>query len=157
MLDEVHQRNRVDHRIRVRHHHECRDAARCGCIARSLQRLLVLGPRFTRLDAKIDESRREDLALGVDLEVARRRLADPCADIGDDAILDHDAALLIQPGGRINDARVVDNCAAGHAFAPASLGVRATKSGAFFASVSSTAIRTATPISTCSVISERVL
>ena len=149
-LDEVDQSDRVDHRVGVRHHDEGGDAAGRCCVARCLERLFVLRARLAGLDPQVDQAGRQRLAVGIDLHIGRRGFADASARFHDHAVLDQDAAFRIEPGGGINDARVVDGCASGHrAVAPAS--------GAFFASVSSTAMRTATPISTCSVISERVL
>src|SRR5690606_39590482 len=63
-------------------------------------------------------------------------------DVGDGAVFDEDGAPGIGAGGRIDDAGVFDEQGAGH--------------GSFLAGrrASSTAMRTATPISTWSVMTE---
>ena len=113
-----------------------------------LQRLAVLAAGLAGEDAHVDEAGGDDVALGVvdarrhpARRAARRRRCRRCVPSSTRM-----RAGAVAAGGRIDDPRVVDDERRAHALAL----VADRRSSA-----SSTAMRTATPISTWSVITER--
>src|SRR5690606_12956920 len=104
----------------------------------------VLGARLAEEGAHVDEAGRENLAHAVDHVRAVRRAGKIGADIGDLAAFDEERAARFGSCGRIDEAGIGEEERAGmigrahwcHPF------------GRLRASASSTAMRTATPIST---------
>ena len=94
------------------------------------------------------------MALAVDDGRAFRRIAaEMAAEVGDEAILDEQAARLVAIGTRIDQAGVDENgrFADGlRLFDRLAHGASSSNAGRWADSASSTAMRTATPISTCS-------
>ena len=146
--EEIDQGAVIDHRGGVGHHDEAGDAAGSGGFAGRGQGFAIFLAGLAGEDAHIDQARRQRQAAGIDdLDMVGH--ADGLADgnLGDDAVLDQHGAGMIGAGGRIQDAGVFNQrCSGGHGGAH----------GSFLAgsSASSTAMRTATPISTWSVMTE---
>ncbi len=154
--DEVDQRRLVDHRLGVRHHDDGGDAAGQRGVARRFQRLAIFAARLAGEDARVDQSRRQYQTFGIDhLGIVRLGIVEQArADIGNAAVLDQQSAFDVQTACRIDQAGVLEGDAARHG-APSSL--RATRAGRPSLAnprdkASSTAMRIATPISTCSWI-----
>src|SRR5690606_33873361 len=106
-------------------------------------RLAVVGARLAGKDPHVDEAGTSDQSGGVDalgmIGCARRGAL---GKIGDEAVLDEDRAGIVATRGGVDDSGVLDEEGGGHAGAPLP------------SSASSTAMRTATPISTCSVMTD---
>ena len=101
-LDEIDQRHLVDHRIGVGHDDDGGDAAGGGGVARRLQRLAVLGPGSpvnTCMSIRPGHSTWPLQSMTSAPSGALRRRCG--AEIGDDAVLDQQAARLValpEPG-----------------------------------------------------------
>src|SRR6185312_14217068 len=116
------------------------DAARRRRRAGRFQAFAMLGPRFAGEDAAVDQAGRQHQPAAVHhFGIVRFGIVEQTrADIGDAAILDQQAALGVQPAGRINQACVAEGDAPVHAMPRES--------------ASRIAMRMATPISTCSAM-----
>ena len=147
---EVDDRRVVDDRRGFRLTHDRGHAAGGGGAARRSQRLAVLGPGLADEGAHVDETRRNDPAAAVDGLGSLRhpRGADAAPRVPDHAVGDQHVSRFVEIARRIDDARVGEQDRArigehsAHTF------------GRLRESASSTAIRTATPISTCSRIKD---
>src|SRR6185503_12303025 len=127
---------------------------------RGLDRLLVLLAGLAQLHAHVDEAGRQDLAAAIDALAieGRRVLEEGRAEIADQAALGDESALDVGAGGGIDNTGVdIDDGAAAAIRAGHQLGT--SSEGALERSarvrISRQAIRTATPISTCSWITLR--
>ncbi len=98
-------------------------------------------------DTAIDEARGEDLAAAIDdFHAVGQTVAEELrSEIGDHAVFDEQIALLVIPAGGV-DQPPVDEVGA----APERPPVRGNSFGRSRESASRTALRTATPIATCS-------
>ena len=65
-LDEIDERDLIDHRIGVGHHDDGRDAAGRSCVACGLQCFAVLEAGFAGKDLRVDQAGGENVALAVD-------------------------------------------------------------------------------------------
>ena len=138
--NELHQRHIIDNGARIRHHDKARDPAAQRRARGRRQRLLVLLARLAGLGAQVDQPRRQAQPARVNrlLGVLERHTR-PGTELLDDALVDEHAADGVRSRRRVQKARIEDLEA--HARPPARR--------------CSTASRTATPISTCCVITER--
>ena len=145
---EIDGRRIVDHRRGVGLADDGGDAAGGGRLARGGERLAMAGARFADEGAHVDEAGRDQLAAAVDHVGAFRHAggADALLGFADDAVGDQQVADDVEIARRIDDPGVGEQDRAAvrqhHAF------------GRLRDSASSTAMRTATPISTCSRISD---
>lgn len=136
-LEEFELLGRVDRRQGVGPGHDRRDAARgCGC-AGGAETLLVPLAGLAHLDPDVDDPGRQTAAAAVDAGPA------PLEDLGDLAAQDHDAAHQDAVALRVDHTGIRQGQ---HPTGP-SASLRARR---FRASRSIAAMRTATPISTCS-------
>ena len=160
-LDEINECDLIDHRVGIGHHHDGRDPARGRSKACGFERFTVFSARLPREHLAINESRRQDMALAInDFGASRRIAAQMGAKIGDHAIFDQQTAWTIKAGRWVQQAGVDEGCApARSGRAPFSVtrglvggpgGFLDHRLGRLRASASRTAMRTATPISTCS-------
>ena len=151
-LDEIDDRGIVDHRIGVRAADHRGDAAGGGSLRAGAERLAEFGAGLTEEGAQVDKAGRQDLALGIDAAhaLARGGRALPF-DRGDGAVANEDGARALATRRGIDQA-CVDDCDVLRVSHVRSL--YAQTFGRCWASASSTAMRTATPISTCSRISD---
>ncbi len=152
-LDEIDERHLIDDRVGLRHDNHGGDAAGSGGMAGGLQRLAMLKAGLAGEHLRIDEPRGEDVPLAVDDGDAVGRVAAQMrADVGDEAFAHDEAARLVAVGRRIDDARVDESGRRrGFGLARGALGgggLSVHRFGRLRASASSTAMRTATPIST---------
>ena len=139
----------VDHRRGVGLADDGGDAAGGRRLARGRKRLAMFGARFADEGAHVDQAGRDHVAAAIDDFGAFRHAcrADAALGFADHAVGDQDVAGNIEIARRIDDPRIGEQDAGGgrrahHAF------------GKLRDSASSTAMRTATPISTCSRISD---
>ena len=109
-LDEVDERHLVDHGLGVGHDDDGGDAAGGGRMARRLERLAMLVAGLAGEHLHVDEAGAEHVALAVDdLGAVRRVAAQVRPEVGDDAVLDEQAARLVPPVCRIDEARVEED------------------------------------------------
>ena len=101
--DEIDQRDVVDHGIGIGHADDGGDAAGGGGTARRGQRLAVLVAGLAGKDHHVDEAGREHVAAAIDdLGIADGARRDVRPEIGNEAVSDQHAAVLIEAGGGID-------------------------------------------------------
>ena len=111
--DEIDQRHVVDDGLGVWHADDGGDAAGRSSPARGGQRLAVLMARLAREHQHVDEAWRENVAGAVyELRVTNRVGSDLRAEIGDLAVLDQQAASLVEAGAGIDQPRIEQRRAA---------------------------------------------
>ena len=132
----------VDRRVGVGQDRHAGDPAGGRGRHAAVDPLLVLGAGLAELHAHVDQARRQAQALGVDHlgTAGRQRHRHARADLGDPAADDQHAPSPVEPGCGVEQARVDDHDGPAHAAPTRRCWVKR----------SSTAIRTATPISTWS-------
>ncbi len=156
-LDEIDQRHLVDDGLRVGHHDDGGDAAG-GCrVARRLQGLAMLLAGLAGEHLHVDQAGAQHVALAVDdIGALRGVAAQMPTEVGDHAALYQQAARLVLAGRGVDQAHVEEGrrllvggrTGLTHAGPTQWL-------GSWRAIASSTAMRTATPISTWSRITLR--
>ena len=157
--EKIDDRRLVDRRIGIGPGKDRRDAACRRRQSRGRDRLAVLGTRLADEGPHVDEARRHAIAAAIDDPRMSREICrhDGGAHIADQAIDDQDAAGCFGQCGGIDQScmdqrqRLVGNGGRGE-WRYASRETRSHPFGKCCAKASKTAIRTATPISTCSRI-----
>ena len=148
--NKVDQSHVVDHGIGVRHADDGGDSAGGGGTARRGQRLAMLVPGLAGKHHHVDQTGGEQVAAAIDnLGIACDASGDMRPEIDDEAVPDQQASLTIQPRGRVEQARIDQGDGARALLWRIGLH-RRHSFGRWRASACSTAMRTATPISTCS-------
>src|SRR5690606_15202471 len=117
-------------------------------LAGKRERFAVFCARLAGKDATVDQAGGEDMAIAIHhlCAIGQPVIEQRGAEIGDNAIFDEQSAHLVIAAGGVDQARI-DEGGAAHLAPPCP--VRGSF-GRLRASASSTAMRTATPISTCS-------
>ncbi len=147
--DEVHRRRIVDHRRGIGLADDGGDAAGGGGLARGRKGFAVAGAGLADKGAHVDQPGCDDPAGAIDDVGAfgHAGRADAAAAFADGAVGDQHVADPVEIPGGIDQAGVGEQHRA-------AVGQHVHAFGRLRASASSTAIRTATPISTCSRISD---
>jgi hypothetical protein len=128
-------RRRVERRLGVRHARDGGEPARDGRRRPGRDRLLLRLPRFAQVDVHVDEARRHDRVRRVN--DPRVVFVDVLGDRDDEPVFDQDVAIRVDPLHRIDD--------------PSAFNQRSHAAiGAPLTSRSRTAMRTKTPLCTCS-------
>ena len=161
--DELDQRGVVERRLVVGQQHQRGDAAHRGGGAGARQGLLVLLAGLAGVDARIDQARREIEAAAVDRldAVGRARGEQVGPEVGDLAVADQHGAAILRVARRIDDAGVDVGGRSAVLRRAARRRCRSRGGSRRSAlrrppiSASRQAMRTATPISTCSWMTER--
>jgi len=137
---ELDHRRIVDRRVGIGHQREAGDPAGGGRHRAAVDPLLVLGPGLAQLGAHVDQPRRQAEPAGVDHlgTVRHRHAGDPRPHLGDAPADGQEAARPVLPARRVEQPRTRDQERAAQACGSRRCWVR----------TSSTAIRTARPIST---------
>ena len=149
--DEVDQRHVVDDRLGIGHADDGGDATCRGGAACRGKRLAMLVARLSGEHHRVDQTGSKHAAGAVDdLGIARSACRDAGPEIGDGAVHDQRAALAVETRGGIDQARIDEGNSRGAVPVLVERMCRGHRLGSWRAKAWSTAMRTATPISTCS-------